>query len=131
MKIKAIIILLLCFTINIAYSRNTYYCPENNGSYLPMRDVYNPEEDCKSFKDDFFLRTDPNAYQSCLKQINTAKQKYLQGKCEPIITKTHNFGSTCKGEAMIAPKAKRVLQYGTFGGECMKELKLLYKEYEF
>lgn len=123
--------LLLCSIIlcacNMVHAAGTYYCPSTDGSYYRMRDIYNPKEDCSSFDTKFFGK---DAYNSCLADIKVAKRKYMQGKCEPIIVKTHNF-ETCKGEVEVALKAKKVFGYSTSGGNCMNQLKSLYRNYEY
>lgn len=37
------------------YCANQYYCPEPDGSYYSLRDVYNPKENCNDFKDEFLV----------------------------------------------------------------------------
>lgn len=128
MKKKYIITVSLLLSVcGAGYCANKYYCPESDGSYYGLRDVYNPKENCSEFNNEFFGK---DAYRVCLATIKIAKQKYLQGKCEPIIVKTHSFGS-CEGEVEIAQKSKRVLSYYTHGGPCMDKLESLYKNYKF
>ena len=127
MKKNIFTVVLLLSVCGAGYCANQYYCPEPDGSYYSLRDVYNPKENCNDFKDEFFGR---DAYGECLANIKKAKQKYLQGKCEPIIVKTHVFGS-CKGEVEFAQKSKQVLGFYTHGGDCMNKLKSLYKDYKY
>lgn len=122
-----VIVGLLLSLSGTAYAANKYYCPESDGSFIRMRDVYDANQDCSSFNNDFFGK---ETYNECLAEIKAAKRKYLQGKCEPIVVKTHVFGA-CKGEALVAPKSKKVLEYHTSGGDCMDKLKSLYKDYEY
>ena len=127
MKFFILTIVFLLAVCDSVYAANRYYCPSSDGSFYQMRNIYNPAEDCSDFNNDFFGK---DTYKAGLAAIKAVKQQYLQGKCEPIIVKTHFIG-TCKGQVVVAQKAKRVLEYHTSGGDCMDNLKLLYKDYEF
>lgn len=126
MKSLVLLIIGLLFVCSTVYAANSYYCSQAN-SYFRMRDIYNPAENCSSFNNDFFGE---DVYKECLANIKLAKQKFLQGKCEPIVVKTHVFGA-CKGEVELAQKSKKVLGYHTSGGDCMENLKSLYANYEY
>ena len=71
MKKYIFTVVLLLSVCGAGYCANQYYCPEPDGSYYSLRDVYNPKENCNDFKDEFFGR---DAYGECLANIKKAKQ---------------------------------------------------------
>lgn len=85
-----------------------YYCPFGQDDYDSFRDIYIPKDNCSSWNDDFWKKSDPNIYARCLAAQQKLKQKYEQGLCVPIVKKEHKFGDVnCTIE--IAEKYNKII----------------------
>lgn len=101
-KITRILIIISLFLIAALESECAkVYCPDvvllNNIENYRVFNTNWKESDCDNWKSPALSRAYPGMYSFCLEQNRLLKNDYNKGKCVPIVTKVHNFGSTeCK-----------------------------------
>lgn len=131
-KIQAFIILVVLFFIS-APSANCQkvYCvyKRSDGNTIGVTyDTSKTDARCEVWRDEFWQKHNPSAYNDCLRANSELKAAYSSGKCSPIVTKVHNFGATsCKVE--LNYKHKKLISTMCSGPETSKYLKQLKQMY--
>lgn len=95
-------------------------------------DTNSTEASCDTWKDEFWQKHQPGAYNNCLNVYAKMKVAYQSGKCSPVIEKEHNFGTTmCK--IKLNYENKRMLGKecsGTETDKYMKKLDYMYHDFK-
>ena len=91
---SVLLIFVIMLTLQSAQCEEVF-CVDLPGYEYIYSDDFDPnktdEASCNMYAHfDFYKET----YQRCLKQNAQLREAYKQGKCSPVTTKVHNFGST-------------------------------------
>ena len=124
---KIIFCLVALFVASPQAFAEKYYCPQNpSPNYYNSNDIYDKNNDCENWKSEFWQKHHPNAYQECILQQQKLKQSYAQGRCYPVIVKTHNFGNSV-GKVEFIPQLNKIVSKSCMGGNgCMEKLNQIY-----